>query len=78
MPAPIAALTSMRGTAKPITRDERKARVEKARRLMTEHKIAGLPVVDEKGAVIGIITESDLLRMLVTKLREIEEVGAAG
>lgn len=44
-----------------------------AAELMTEHKIAGLPVVDEKGAVIGIITESDLLRMLVTKLREVEE-----
>ena len=42
MPAPIAALTSMRGTAKPITRDERKGRVEKARRLMTEQKIDAL------------------------------------
>lgn len=47
--------------------------------LMTEHKIAGLPVVDEAGGVIGIVTESDLLRMLVRKLREGEEVsvGAA-
>lgn len=43
--------------------------------LMTEHKIAGLPVVDEAGAVIGIVTESDLLRMLVKKLREAEEAG---
>ena len=36
--------------------------------LMTEHKIAGLPVVDAEGAVIGIITESDLLKMLVRRL----------
>jgi CBS domain-containing protein len=45
-----------------------------AAELMTENKIAGLPVVDEKGAVIGIVTESDLLRTLVMKLREAEEV----
>jgi CBS domain-containing protein len=37
--------------------------------LMTENKIAGLPVVDADGAVVGIVTESDLLKMLVRKLR---------
>jgi CBS domain-containing protein len=41
--------------------------------LMTEHKIAGLPVVDSEGAVIGIVTESDLLKMLVRKLHEAED-----
>src|SRR5262249_17432113 len=35
----IAALTSMRSQAKPITSDERRARIEKARRLMTSEKI---------------------------------------
>ncbi len=45
---------------------------------MTENKIAGLPVVDEKGGVVGIVTESDLLRMLVVKLREAEEAEAEG
>jgi len=40
--------------------------------LMTEHKIAGLPVVDAEGAVVGIVTESDLLKMLVRRLREAE------
>jgi len=40
--------------------------------LMTEHKIAGLPVVDAEGAVVGIVTESDLLKMLVRRLREPE------
>jgi CBS domain-containing protein len=44
-----------------------------AAELMTEQKIAGLPVVDPEGAVIGIVTESDLLKMLVHKLREAEE-----
>jgi Xaa-Pro dipeptidase len=36
---PIAALQSMRDQAKPITNDERRARIEKARRLMADHKI---------------------------------------
>ena len=44
-----------------------------AAELMTENKIAGLPVVDPDGAVAGIITESDLLKMLVRKLREAED-----
>jgi CBS domain-containing protein len=44
-----------------------------AAELMTENKIAGLPVVDENASVIGIVTESDLLRTLVVKLREAEE-----
>jgi Xaa-Pro aminopeptidase len=42
LPAAIAALTSMRDRAKPITADERRGRLEKARRLMTEHKIDAL------------------------------------
>ncbi|MCA9912107.1 MAG: CBS domain-containing protein [Anaerolineae bacterium] len=36
-----------------------------AAELMLEHKVSGLPVVDEKGSLIGIITESDIFRMLV-------------
>ncbi len=46
-----------------------------AAELMTEHKIAGLPVVDPDGSVVGIVTESDLLRMLARKLREAENNG---
>jgi Xaa-Pro dipeptidase len=42
IPAPIAALTSMRGEAKPITSDERRVRIEKARRLMSREKIDAL------------------------------------
>ena len=39
LPAPIGSLASMRSQAKPITSDERRGRVEKARRLMAQHKI---------------------------------------
>jgi Xaa-Pro dipeptidase len=39
VPASIAALQSMRSQAKPITAEERRSRLEKARRLMTEQKI---------------------------------------
>ena len=39
VPASIAALTSMRDRAKPITADERRGRIEKAKRLMGEQKI---------------------------------------
>lgn len=42
VPPAIAALTSMKGEAKPITVEERRARLEKARRLMTEQKIDAL------------------------------------
>ncbi|MBK6306900.1 MAG: aminopeptidase P family protein [Gemmatimonadetes bacterium] len=42
LPPAIAALTSMKGEAKPISVEERRARLEKARRLMTEQKIDAL------------------------------------
>lgn len=34
--------------------------VEEIARLLTEHRIGGLPVVDDKNQVLGIVTESDL------------------
>lgn len=42
LPAPIAALKSMKDQAQPITIDERKARIENARRLMTENHLDAL------------------------------------
>jgi len=42
LPPSIAALSSMRDQASPITADERRARIEKARRLMAEQKIDAL------------------------------------
>lgn len=35
--------------------------VEKAARLLLEHKISGLPVVDEENRVVGVISEGDLV-----------------
>jgi len=34
--------------------------------LMLEHRISGLPVVDEGGVVVGVVTEGDLLRRIET------------
>ncbi|MFP4322464.1 MAG: CBS domain-containing protein [Anaerolineales bacterium] len=39
--------------------------VADAARIMLEQKIGGLPVVDDKGKLVGIITESDVFRMVV-------------
>jgi CBS domain-containing protein len=38
------------------------ASVLEAARLMLEHKVSGLPVVDAGGALVGVITEGDFLR----------------
>ena len=46
-----------------------------AARLMLENRIGGLPVVDEAGELVGIITESDIFSMVV--LHEWEVVGRA-
>ncbi len=50
--------------------------IVQAAEVMTEKKIACLPVVAMDGSVTGIITESDLIRLLVKRLREAE--GANG
>lgn len=42
LPAPIAALTSMRSQAKPITNEERLRRIQKAQRLMADRRIDAL------------------------------------
>jgi CBS domain-containing protein len=36
-----------------------------AAQIMLEHKVGGLPVVDANGKQDGILTESDIFRMLV-------------
>ena len=40
--------------------------VEQAIRLMLQHRVSGLPVVDGAGTVVGIVTEGDLLRRAET------------
>jgi len=36
-----------------------------AANMMLEHKVSGLPVVEPDGALVGIITESDIFRLVV-------------
>jgi CBS domain-containing protein len=45
-----------------------KISLREAALLMIENKIGGLPVIDEQGIVVGIITESDLFEALVQQL----------
>jgi acetoin utilization protein AcuB len=40
--------------------------VEETAELMLRKKISGAPVVDSKGALVGIITESDIFRVLIS------------
>ena len=40
--------------------------IAEAAGLMLEHRISGLPVVDQGGAVVGVVTEGDLLRRIET------------
>ena len=42
LPPSLAALSSMKSQATPITNEERRVRIEKARQLMTRHKIDAL------------------------------------
>lgn len=42
--------------------------IQQAARLMVEHKIGGLPVVDAQNRVCGVITETDLLKAFVELL----------
>ena len=48
-------------TRDPVSVTPETAIVEAAR-LMLQHRISGLPVVDDKGRLAGIVTEGDLLR----------------
>ncbi len=36
-----------------------------AAQIMLEHKVSGLPVVEGKDKLVGVVTESDIFRMLI-------------
>ena len=40
--------------------------VEETAQILLDHKISGVPVVDEKGRVAGIITRDDLFKVLIS------------
>jgi CBS domain-containing protein len=44
--------------------------IEDAAKIMLENKVSGLPVVDESGKEVGVITESDIFRMVVKAWHE--------
>ena len=46
--------------------------IREAAQLMLQHKVGGLPVVEE-GRLVGIITDSDIFRLLVERLPEPEK-----
>ncbi len=41
-------------------------------RLLLDHRIGGVPVVEE-GRIVGVITESDLFRLIVVQQAEVSE-----
>lgn|SRR5690606_24959994 len=51
-------------TPNPVTASE-DAEVGEAAYLMLKYKVSGLPVLDATGRLTGIITESDIFRMVV-------------
>lgn len=40
--------------------------VEETAEILLENRISGAPVVDEKGVVVGVITQSDLFKVLIS------------
>lgn len=53
-----------------VTADEDLAKVA---RLICGHKVAGIPVVDEEGGVVGIVSEKDILRSMYPSYAEFTE-----
>jgi acetoin utilization protein AcuB len=51
-------------TSDPVTISQG-ASIGEAARVMLDYKISGLPVLDNDGKLVGIITESDIFRMVV-------------
>ena len=56
-------------TPKPVTISQ-EATMGEAAKVMLERKISGLPVVNSRGQVVGIITESDIFRIMVREWHE--------
>jgi CBS domain-containing protein len=59
-------------TADPVTIPE-DATVGEAAQLMLKYMVSGLPVLDEHDNLAGIITESDIFRLVVEDWTQVEE-----
>jgi CBS-domain-containing membrane protein len=44
--------------------------VEKAAEVLLKHKLSVLPVVDRKGRLVGIITQTDMFRVIISMSKE--------
>lgn len=62
-------------TPNPLTIDSAES-IGVAARLMLQNMISGLPVVNRQGELLGIITEADILRLVIHEWSR--EVAAAG
>ncbi len=49
----------------PVLTVDPDAQIKEAAKIMVQNRIGALPVVDKKGKLVGIITESDILRAFV-------------
>jgi CBS domain-containing protein len=58
-------------TTNPITVSS-EATISVAAQIMLANRVSGLPVLDASEKVVGIITESDIFRLVVTHWRENE------
>ena len=58
-------------TRNPITISD-EATIREAAQLMMDNKISGLPVLNRQGKVVGIITESDIFRLVVRAWSEVQ------
>ncbi len=52
-------------TPDPITLDENDS-VEKAAVIMLENRISGMPVVNKQGEVVGLITQTDVFKVMIS------------
>jgi CBS domain-containing protein len=49
--------------------------IARAARLMLNHKVGGLPVLNDENKLVGIVTESDLFRYIAEQLEPEEAAG---
>ena len=68
-PAEIKDIMAKRTVAEAMSPDPVKVHIydtiEEAAQIMLEHRISGLPVVDDQGMVVAVITQNDIFRALV-------------
>lgn len=66
----LAKLTVKQLMSSPVITTAPETEVGEAAKTMLDSKISALPVVDRAGKLVGIITESDVFRMLVAELNK--------